>query len=90
MDDTDPRRTVPLLRFAEPTHTGCRFLEVAGFQFALCHEVFLFAFREVKTVKSDPQSLCSARRTSAARSPIVTQVAMVLPVVTRGIVDPSE
>src|SRR5262249_30200679 len=31
----------------------------------------------------------SARNNSAARSPIMTQGAMVLPVVTRGIIDPS-
>jgi multidrug efflux pump subunit AcrA (membrane-fusion protein) len=34
-------------------------------------------------------SLYSVRRTSAARSPMMTQGAMVLPVVTRGKIDPS-
>src|SRR5262249_15742174 len=37
----------------------------------------------------DLYSLCSALRTSAARSPMMTQGAMVLPVVTRGMMDPS-
>lgn len=34
-------------------------------------------------------SLCSALRISAARSPITTQGAMVLPVVMRGMMEPS-
>jgi len=34
-------------------------------------------------------SLCSVRSISAARSPMITHGAMVFPVVTRGIIDPS-
>ena len=34
-------------------------------------------------------SLCSSRRISAARSPMMMQGAMVLPVVTRGMIEPS-
>jgi hypothetical protein len=37
----------------------------------------------------DVYSLCSIRRISAARSPMMTQGAIVLPVVTRGMMDPS-
>jgi FtsP/CotA-like multicopper oxidase with cupredoxin domain len=37
----------------------------------------------------DVSNLCSFRKASAARSPIMTQGAMVLPVVTRGMMDPS-
>ena len=37
----------------------------------------------------DVSKLCSFRNASAARSPIMTQGAMVLPVVTRGIIEPS-
>src|SRR5262245_36536347 len=37
----------------------------------------------------DAYSLCFAFRISAARSPMMTQGAMVLPVVTRGMIDPS-
>jgi hypothetical protein len=33
--------------------------------------------------------LCSARKISAARSPMITQGAMVFPVVTRGMMEPS-
>src|SRR5258707_5983792 len=42
--------------------------------------------------QADPDELyspCSLRRTSAARSPMMTQGAMVLPVVTRGMIEPS-
>jgi hypothetical protein len=39
VDDADRCRAVFLLRFAQLTHTGCRFHEVASFQFALCHVV---------------------------------------------------
>jgi hypothetical protein len=37
----------------------------------------------------DVSNLCSFRNAPAARSPIMTQGAMVLPVVTRGMMDPS-
>jgi hypothetical protein len=33
--------------------------------------------------------VCSAWRISAARSPMITQGAMVFPVVTRGMIEPS-
>src|SRR4029077_6418494 len=36
-----------------------------------------------------PDSLCAERNISLARSPMITQGAMVLPVVTRGMMDPS-
>src|SRR6478736_9088574 len=36
-----------------------------------------------------PDSLCAVRNISLARSPMITQGAMVLPVVTRGMMDPS-
>jgi hypothetical protein len=41
VDNVDRCRIVPLLGFAELTHIGCRFFAVAGFQIALCHDVFL-------------------------------------------------
>ena len=37
----------------------------------------------------DVTNLCSFRKASAARSPMMTQGAMVLPVVTRGMIEPS-
>jgi hypothetical protein len=37
----------------------------------------------------DVSNLCSFRNTSAARSPMMMQGAMVLPVVTRGMIEPS-
>src|SRR6478672_13186862 len=36
-----------------------------------------------------PDSLCAVRNISLARSPMITQGAMVLPVITRGMMDPS-
>jgi hypothetical protein len=37
----------------------------------------------------DVSNLCAFRKASAARSPMMTQGAMVLPVVTRGMIEPS-
>jgi hypothetical protein len=37
----------------------------------------------------DVSNLCSFRKASAARSPMMMQGAMVLPVVTRGMIEPS-
>jgi len=37
----------------------------------------------------DVSNLCSFRKASAARSPMTMQGAMVLPVVTRGMIEPS-
>ena len=41
------------------------------------------------TENPQPVHLYSARKISAARSPMMTQGAMVLPVVARGMIDPS-
>jgi hypothetical protein len=38
---------------------------------------------------ADVSNLCSFRKASAARSPMMMQGAMVLPVVTRGMIEPS-
>jgi hypothetical protein len=43
----------------------------------------------VNGIGSYAYSLCSSRRISPARSPMMTQGAMVLPVVTRGMMEPS-
>jgi hypothetical protein len=41
------------------------------------------------TAIAGPQMPCAAFSTSAARSPMITQGAIVLPVVTRGMIEPS-
>jgi hypothetical protein len=43
----------------------------------------------VTSSADDVSNLCSFRKASAARSPMMMQGAMVLPVVTRGMIEPS-
>jgi len=68
----------PIIDTTITVNTNIRILFTMAFQSSSCYECV-----------TDVSSLCRASRTSAARSPMMTHGAIVLPVVTRGIMEPS-
>ena len=68
----------PIIDTTITVNTNIRILFTMAFQSSSCHECV-----------TDVSSLCLASRTSAARSPMMTHGAIVLPVVTRGMMEPS-
>jgi hypothetical protein len=60
------------------------------FAFICCVSIHLeISATVVRSAPEELPNLCSFRKASAARSPMMMQGAMVLPVVTRGMIEPS-
>lgn len=74
-------------RSAAPNCNQC--IEIIGLEVQASHLVLNAAMRSGGQLRFRGHILCSAFSISPARSPTMTQGAMVLPVVTRGKMEPS-